>query len=1003
MDAKGAFEKYNITDSDIKAILTAYFNSDDAGLNLFPDDETKIITKTMDLLEQCDKLKSIGSDKSFVLRKLGKEKEKGGHEKEDFAKLENAAITLISSNSSVGFAITKRNEDINFLINGKNIQQNNVESSLRAWIDDAEVQPFSMSSKEYKHCGYAKCIKFFSGKEQKTDNAELINWASAVISSNIKGDFQVSVYAQDMDKGIIQKRISCLSECYQSLENLNDIIKNITLNKNDSYSETKNIGATVIDGLRGGQAGSGGSSFSISFSHTQKSVLINFLLQVVENKMQDLTEALSGEMKSITISCETDDIFDYKTLTSIIKNSLVKSDYEVKWIDKKDFEPAIEILYKDIPKFFCLPNKDFPGFERTEIEELAINSADEDGELSLGKIYWNGSEPTNKNFTMKHEKLNRHVSVFGMTGSGKSTTVFGLLEKSKVPFLVIEPVKGEYRTLKKTYDDLVVYHMDADREGVLQINPFWFPMGGSLSFHMDALKKIISSAFSLYAAMPNILEQCIYNCYVKKGWNVVKSTNVFAETIPEKYLYPTFSDLCDEIELYLKKSDFQGETLSTYKGALLSRLKSFTTGSKGVLLNSTNHPDFDKWMSNNYVVELDGLADDADKSIVMGSLIMQYFQNVKKSKQFTTELKHIIIVEEAHRLFKSNTTQNSNQEVAAPEAQLVGTLSNMMAEIRAYGEGFIIVDQSPNKVAEDVVSNSSTKIVHRLDNKKDIDMIENSLLMKDMSKIISGLTQGTAIVRTEGMMKPIKIQMDESKIKSSGYVYKQSNNTGGLDNASNVDFIMNDDDFCAEFVRLSRKFINQIIYDDLNNASSFFAVYMQYLSKLLYLGGFQEIAENADKRFFLLLASEGIKKTLSQSDMKQSIFTLQMRMFADRLCEILADGGITRKEAAAFTEFRTTVLHEQIVIKNRNGGAQEQGIAIACGFHTIYTDILSELMVLINDKELDLDNPENLTVDFFEKALSNVWGEIFVTEPEKIIKDNIMLLLRSLYVSVSKK
>lgn len=998
MDAQSAFEKYNVSDNDIKTILTAFFDSADAGLNLFPDDEDKIVTKTLELLGKTDKIEHI-DDKCFALKKLGKSREKEGSEKEDISKLENAAMTVISSNTSVGFSIIKQNENIDFLINGENIHQNNIESSLKAWADDAEIQPFSMTRKEYGHYGYAKCVKFFSDKNQKTDNADLINWTSAVISSNINGDYKVSVYAQETDKIMIKKRIRDLSECYTSLEKLNEIIKNISLNKNIATSEAKVLQSKLKDSTVGGF---GSSNFSISLSHTQKSVLISYLLQAVEAKLHDLTEALTGGLKSVIISCETDNIFAYNTLTSIIKSSLIKSEYDVMWIDKKDFESAIEILYKDIPKFFCLPNNDFPGFERTEIEELAVNSADEDGELSLGKIYWNGSEPTNKKFTMKHEKLNRHVSVFGMTGSGKSTTVFGLLEKSKVPFMVIEPVKGEYRTLKKTYDDLVVYHMDADREGVLQINPFWFPMGGSLSFHMDALKKIISSAFSLYAAMPNILEQCIYNCYVKRGWNVVKSTNVFAETIPEEYLYPTFSDLCDEIELYLKKSDFQGETLSTYKGALLSRLKSFTTGSKGVLLNSTNHPDFDKWMSNNYVIELDGLADDADKSIVMGSLIMQYFQNVKKSKQFTDKLKHIIIVEEAHRLFKSNTTQGSNQEVAAPEAQLVGTLSNMMAEIRAYGEGFIIVDQSPNKVAEDVVSNSSTKIVHRLDNKKDIDMIENSLLMKDMSKIISGLTRGAAIVRTEGMMKPIKVQMDESTIKSSGYVYKQSDSTGGLDNASNVDFIMNDDDFCAGFVQLSRKFINQILYDDLNNASSFFAVYMQYLSKLLYLGGFQEIAENADKRFFLLLASEGIKKSLSQSDMKQSIFTLQMRMFADRLCEILADGGITRKEAAAFTEFRTTVLHEQIVIKNRNGGAQEQGIAIACGFHTIYTDILSELMILINDKELDLDNPENLTVDFFEKALSNVWGEIFVTEPEKIIKDNIMLLLRSLYVSVSK-
>lgn len=997
MDPQGAFEKYQMNFEDLKALSIAFGGAESVGLEILNDQEQNMVYKTLNLLKENDKYISSGKKQYYRLKTLGKDKiNSEDNNEKDFEQLQNAASALIASTDVVEFILNKKDHNINYILAGEDLPKEKLQNSLKSGVNNAEVCEYAVPFNNYKNNGYAKCISFVTKDDMSAENTISSNWVDAVISADLSGDYTIIIQAITADADNIKNRLQKLSEWYEELERLNDITKNISLGKDDSVSSNDNYIKTLA-GFASNNTG--GSNISVSLSQTVRASVVKQLLDNIEKKISELTQALVGGIKSVTITCSAEKIFDYQILTSIIKSSLVKSNYEVSWVSGKETQPATEILNKDVSKFFYLPSKDFPGFERKENDKLSVNSVDEDGELKLGKVYWNGSI-TDREFTMQMQKLNRHFSVFGMTGSGKSTTVFGILEQSKVPFMVIEPVKGEYRKLKKYYDNLDVYHMDADKQGVLQINPFWFPLGGSLSFHMDALKKIISSAFALYAAMPNILEQCIYNCYVKKGWNVVKSTNVFAESIPEDYLYPTFSDLCDEIELYLKNSDFQGETLSSYKGALLSRLKSFTTGSKGVLLNSTKHPDFDKWKTNNCIIELDGLADDADKSIVMGSLIMQYFQNIKKDKNFTNNLKHIIVVEEAHRLFKSNTTQNVNQEVSAPEAQLVESLSNMMAEIRAYGEGFVIVDQSPSKVAEDVVSNSSTKIVHRLDNKKDIDMLENSLLMKDISTIISGLTKGDAIVRTEGMVKPIKIKVNKSEKKDSDYQYEQETAVSGLENSSNVDFIMNNSDFCTEFVKLSEKFINQLLYDDLYNARGFFAVYIQQLNKILYLGGFSEIADNADKNFFLLLTSEGVKKALTQNDIKQTAFTLQMRMFADRICELLADGEITRKEIKAFTEFRSSILHEQIVIKNKNGGLQEHGIAIACGFQTIYTDLLSKLMLLIDDKEFNINKQENMTVEFFEKALSSAWKELFVIEPEKIIRENILLLLRSLYISV---
>ena len=91
---------------------------------------------------------------------------------------------------------------------------------------------------------------------------------------------------------------------------------------------------------------------------------------------------------------------------------------------------------------------------------------------------------------------------------------------------------------------------------VLQLNPFWFPEGANLAFHIDSIKTIISSAFDLSAAMPNIVEQCLYNVYMKAGWNIVTNHNIYQDILPETYLYPPFQDFSNEESSYLDKSEF---------------------------------------------------------------------------------------------------------------------------------------------------------------------------------------------------------------------------------------------------------------------------------------------------------------------------------------------------------------------------------------------------------------------------------------------------------------
>lgn len=113
--------------------------------------------------------------------------------------------------------------------------------------------------------------------------------------------------------------------------------------------------------------------------------------------------------------------------------------------------------------------------------------------------------------------MNKHTFVCGITGSGKTNTVKRILESVDKPFMVIEPAKKEYRNIQK---EVNVYTLGRPEINCIKLNPFYIMPGISPQQHIDLLKDLFSASFALYGPMPYILEKCLYNIYLKKGWNL---------------------------------------------------------------------------------------------------------------------------------------------------------------------------------------------------------------------------------------------------------------------------------------------------------------------------------------------------------------------------------------------------------------------------------------------------------------------------------------------------
>lgn len=413
-----------------------------------------------------------------------------------------------------------------------------------------------------------------------------------------------------------------------------------------------------------------------------------------------------------------------------------------------------------------LPQKEVPGIALKSAVSFGLNEepkkADKDY-IEIGNLVQKGRE-LKIPFYLKKDSFNKHIFIAGTTGSGKTTTCHTLIKRAKTPFLVIEPAKTEYRCLiKDKKSDVIVFTLGNEQVAPFRLNPFELIEGEVISGHVDMVKATFTSAFPMEASMPQILEEAIYKCYEKKGWNIYTNENELYDNPfnPDVNSFPIMSDLIAELSEVVNSKGFDARLKNDYIGSLVSRLSNLTIGSKGAMLNCFHSTDFEYIATHNVIMELEGLRSQEDKSLMMGFILTRlssqiralHDKYVKEGKLF----QHLTFVEEAHRLLSKVEPGDSGAKKTAVE-----TFSDLLAEVRKYGEGLVIVDQIPNKLSPEVLKNTNTKIIQKLFSQDDKDAVGNTMLMDDeQRKYISALPTGQAIVFTETTQKPVHVKIQQ--------------------------------------------------------------------------------------------------------------------------------------------------------------------------------------------------------------------------------------------------
>ena len=410
-----------------------------------------------------------------------------------------------------------------------------------------------------------------------------------------------------------------------------------------------------------------------------------------------------------------------------------------------------------------LPEKEVVGLALNEEVEFGLNAkTPEKGEelIFLGKLVQSGNEIDTKVYLEK-SALNKHIFITGVTGTGKTTTCQKLLLESELPFLVIEPAKTEYRILMNNpkTEDILIFTLGNDKVAPFRLNPFEFFEGESITSRVDMLKAAMEASFDMEAAIPQIIESAMYSCYEDYGWNIdtdenEKFDNPYDEGV---YSFPTLEDLLNKIEIEVTKHDFDDRLKKDYIGSITARLQGLLVGSKGQMLNSRRSIDFRELIEKKVVLEIEGIKNGTEKSLVMGFILTNLCEALRAKYNKDKHFKHITLIEEAHRLLSKYSAGDSLNKKNSVE-----TFADMLAEVRKYGESLIIADQIPNKMTPEVLKNTNTKIVHKIFAEDDKEAIGNTIsLSKEQKDFLSSLPTGRAIVFSQSWTKAVQVQIEQ--------------------------------------------------------------------------------------------------------------------------------------------------------------------------------------------------------------------------------------------------
>ena len=526
-----------------------------------------------------------------------------------------------------------------------------------------------------------------------------------------------------------------------------------------------------------------------SESENEPLFLYNFLVYSDGKGVADLSsrlmDAIETEEKTAESALTIVDVSDFKLSPSnnmfsspwIINNILISKARDDRFWNNKNapvyFKRFKQLMTtKEIRSVFKLPVDDekLIGIESKKVlsnRERLDKNVISDGNFKIGTIQ-NTSISGKGAVTHAGIALNdftKHGLIVGMPGSGKTNFSLGLLlqfwKDFKVPFLAIEPTKNEYRSLIDDIPELQIFTPGKNTVSPYIINPFIPPKGVTVENFVPSLMSAFKAAFSMPNPLPDIFLAAINDCYNEYGWRKDSTSDDLC--VQHFGLY----EFIKVFKRKMQRMDYKGEVKTNMESAGVVRLISLIEQNSNIY-DSVNTIPLEDLLCKPTVIELNAINNKEQKSLIMALLLIMICVYTKNNVAGDGKLKNVMLIDEAHVLLSGNTSKSD--ESADSQGSTIESLEDMIAEIRSYGTSIIIADQAPTKVGRNIVANTNIKVIFKLVEKENKDMISTAINMSESDCDLLGyLGVGEAILHYGKLYSPLHIKTynvhDKAKIR----------------------------------------------------------------------------------------------------------------------------------------------------------------------------------------------------------------------------------------------
>lgn len=376
------------------------------------------------------------------------------------------------------------------------------------------------------------------------------------------------------------------------------------------------------------------------------------------------------------------------------------------------------------------------------------------GDITVGKLR-SSTKGDTIGFSLKD--LAKHMLVVGTPGSGKTTFSVSLLDRlwkdHNIPFLVIEPAKNEYRALVQSIPELQVFTPGKNFISPFVFNPFVPPKNVKLETYKSTLKTAFAAGVSMSTPLDKIFEESINNCYSDFRW-------LDTYTVDDKGKIFNISDFIKCFQQTFDEIGYTGDAKNIGRAGVV-RLNSLVN-----LFDNYFSIPIEDILQKPTIIELAAIENSDQKALIIALLLLSILAYVNANYIGEGGLKNVILLEEAHVLLDADT--NAGQGDANPSIIAQGLVKRMLAEIRSYGVGLIIADQSPRKVSTDVVALTDMKMIFRLVESVDKQIIGDSTNMTDVQvQRMAKLKPGEAFLFFNKLEEPEEVITPDYRLENN--------------------------------------------------------------------------------------------------------------------------------------------------------------------------------------------------------------------------------------------